>query len=126
MGKTMVAAFLDGAIDSIAHVGDSRVYLVRAGNLKKLTEDHSLVAEQVQRGLLTEEEAEHSPQKNIITRAIGIEATIEPTLSELTLVPGDCLLPCSDCLTRGVRPEQILNTIRAARDPQSASDELVA
>ena len=126
MGTTMVAAFLDAAVVSIAHVGDSRVYLVRGGNLRKLTEDHSLVAEQIQRGLLTEEEAEHSPQQNIITRAIGIEATIEPTLSELTLVPGDCLLLCSDGLTRGVRPEQILDAIRAAPDPQIASDELVA
>jgi serine/threonine protein phosphatase PrpC len=126
MGTTMVAAFLNGVVVSIAHVGDSRVYLVRAGNLRKLTEDHSLVAEQVQRGLLTEEQAEHSQQKNIITRAIGIEATIEPTLSELTLVPEDCLLLCSDGLTRGVRPEQILDAIRGAPDPQIASDELVA
>ena len=126
MGTTIVAAFLDGAAASISHVGDSRVYLVRGGNLRKLTEDHSLVAEQMQRGLLTEEEAEHSPQKNIITRAIGIEATVEPTLSELTLIPGDCLLLCSDGLTRGVRPEQIRDAIRAAPAPQIASDTLVA
>ena len=125
MGTTMVAAFLDGAVVSIAHVGDSRVYLRRGGDLRKLTEDHSLVAEQVRRGLLTEEEAEHSPLQNIITRAIGMEATIEVTLSESTLIPGDCLLLCSDGLTRGVRPDKILDAIRAAPDPQTASNELV-
>src|SRR5438132_620643 len=108
-----------------SHNGDSRVYLVRGRDLRKLTEDHSLVAEQVRRGLLTEAEAEHSPQQNIITRAIGIEATIEVTLSESTLISGDCLLLCSDGLTRGVRPDKILDAIRAAPDPQTASDELV-
>jgi serine/threonine protein phosphatase PrpC len=126
MGTTMVAAFLDGAVVSIAHVGDSRVYLRRGDDLRKLTEDHSLVVDQVRRGLLTEEEAEHSPLQNIITRAIGMEATIEVTLSESTLIPGDCLLLCSDGLTRGVRPDKILDAIRAAPDPQTASDELVA
>jgi PPM family protein phosphatase len=125
MGTTIVAALLEGPVVSIAHVGDSRAYLVRGGVLAQLTEDHSLVAEQVRRGLLTEEEAEYSPQQNIITRAIGIEATIEVTLNELTLIPGDCFLLCSDGLTKGVRAAQILNAIQAAPDPQAASDQLV-
>ena len=125
MGTTIVAALLDGPVVSIAHVGDSRAYLVRKGTLAKLTEDHSLVAEQVRRGLLTEEEAEHSPQQNIITRAIGMGATIEVTLNELTLMPGDCFLLCSDGLTKGVRADQILNTIQTVPDPQAASDQLV-
>ena len=126
MGTTIVAALLDGPVVSIAHVGDSRMYVVRGGELTKLTEDHSLVAEQVRRGLLTEEEAEHSPQQNIITRAIGMEATIEVTVNESTLIPGDCLLLCSDGLTRGVRPTEILDAIQTAPDPQTASDQLVA
>jgi len=126
MGTTIVAALLEGPVVSIAHVGDSRAYLVREGALAKLTEDHSLVAEQVRRGLLTEEEAERSPQQNIITRAIGMEATIEVTLNELTLIPGDCFLLCSDGLTKGVKAAQILDAIRAAPDPQAASDQLVA
>ena len=125
MGTTIVAALLEGPVVSIAHVGDSRAYLVREGALEKLTEDHSLVAEQVRRGLLTEEEAEYSPQQNIITRAIGMEATIEVTLNELTLIPGDCFLLCSDGLTKGVRAAQILEAIQAAPDPQAASDQLV-
>ncbi len=126
MGTTIVAALLDGPVVSIAHVGDSRAYLVREGALAKLTEDHSLVAEQVRRGLLSEEEAEHSPQQNIITRAIGTEATVEVTLKELTLNPGDYLLLCSDGLTKGVSPARILDAIQAAPDPQTASDQLVA
>ena len=126
MGTTIVAALLDGPVVSIAHVGDSRAYMVREGALAKLTEDHSLVAEQVRRGLLTEEEAEHSPQQNIITRAIGMEATIEVSLNELTLISGDCFLLCSDGLTKGVRAAQILDAIQAAPDAQAASDQLVA
>ena len=126
MGTTLVAALLEGPVASIAHVGDSRAYLVREGALEKLTEDHSLVAEQVRRGLLTEEEAEHSPQQNIITRAIGTEATIEVSLNELTLIPGDCFLLCSDGLTKGVRAAQILDAIQAAPDAQAASDQLIA
>ena len=126
MGTTIVAALLDGPVVSIAHVGDSRAYMVREGALAKLTEDHSLVAEQVRRGLLTEEEAEHSPQQNIITRAIGMEATIEVSLNELTLIPGDCLLLCSDGLTKGVRAAQILDAIQDGPDAQAASDQLVA
>jgi PPM family protein phosphatase len=126
MGTTIVAALLEGLVVSIAHVGDSRAYLVREGALEKLTEDHSLVAEQVWRGLLTEEEAEHSPQQNIITRAIGLKETIEVTLNELTLVPGDCFLLCSDGLTKGVGAVQILEAIQAAPDPQAASEQLVA
>jgi serine/threonine protein phosphatase PrpC len=125
MGTTIVAALLDGPVVSIAHVGDSRAYLVRQGALAKLTEDHSLVAEQVRRGLLTEKEAEQSPQQNIITRAIGMEATIEVTLNEMTLMPGDCFLLCSDGLTKGVGATQILDAIQAAPDPQAASDQLV-
>ena len=126
MGTTIVAALLEGPVVSIAHVGDSRAYLVREGALEKLTEDHSLVAEQVWRGLLTEEEAEHSPQQNIITRAIGLEARTEVTLDELMLIPGDCFLLCSDGLTKGVRAAQILDAIQAAPDPQAGSDQLVA
>jgi serine/threonine protein phosphatase PrpC len=126
MGTTIVAALLEGPVASIAHVGDSRAYLVREGALEKLTEDHSLVAEQVRQGLLTEEEAEHSPQQNIITRAIGTEATIEVTLNELMLIRGDCFLLCSDGLTKGVRAARILDAIQAAPDPQAAADKLVA
>ena len=114
MGTTIVAALLEGPVVSIAHVGDSRAYLVRGGAIEKLTEDHSLVAEQVRRGLLTEEEAEHSPLQNIITRAIGMEKAVDITLNELTLLPADCLLLCSDGLTKGVRAAQILDAIAAA------------
>ena len=126
MGTTVVSALLNEGVMSIAHVGDSRLYLVRGGDLIPVTRDHSLVAEQVRRGLLTEEEAERSAQRNIITRALGTSETVEVTLNEVNLIQGDALLLCSDGLTRGVTSSQILAAILAAPDPQTASQHLVA
>ncbi len=125
MGTTVVSAVLNGSVLSIAHVGDSRIYLIRGETIQPLTADHSLVAEQVRRGLMTEEEAERSPQKNIITRALGIEDTVDVDLDEIPLMQGDGVLLCSDGLTRGVKPAEILDVVRRAREPQAASDQLV-
>src|SRR5438093_708951 len=82
MGTTGASAILNGQTLSVAHVGDSRLYLIRGDTIEPLTEDHSLVAEQVRRGMLTEEEAERSPQKNIITRALGIDAAVDVHLHQ--------------------------------------------
>ncbi len=125
MGTTVVSALITGPMLSVAHIGDSRLYLIRGGVIQPLTEDHSLVAEQVRRGLLTEEEAERSPQKNIVTRALGIEATVAVTLDELPLEPSDTLLLCSDGLTRGVKPDDILQAVRSGMTPQATADRLV-
>ena len=125
MGTTVVSALITGQTLSVAHIGDSRLYLIRGGGIQPLTEDHSLVAEQVRRGLLTEEEAERSPQKNIITRALGIEATVEVALDELPLEATDVLLLCSDGLTRGVKPDEILHEVRNGATPQAAAERLV-
>ena len=125
MGTTVVSVAFNGPVLSIAHVGDSRIYLVRGEEIKPLTADHSLVAEQVRRGMITEEEAERSPQKNIITRALGVDETVDVELDEISLMQGDGVLLCSDGLTRGVKPAEILDAIRREKEPQAASDRLV-
>ncbi len=125
MGTTVVSVALNGPVLSVAHVGDSRIYLIRGETIKPLTADHSLVAEQVRRGMMTEEEAERSPQKNIITRALGVDDTVDVDLDEIPLMRGDTVLLCSDGLTRGVKPAEILDVISREKEPQAASERLV-
>ncbi|HEV8243244.1 MAG TPA: Stp1/IreP family PP2C-type Ser/Thr phosphatase [Nitrospirales bacterium] len=125
MGTTVVSAALNGQVLSVAHVGDSRIYLVRGDTIQQLTADHSLVAEHVRMGLLTEEEAERSPQKNIITRALGVDDTVDVALDEVPLTHGDRVLLCSDGLTRGVKPAEILEVLRREEEPQIASERLI-
>jgi protein phosphatase len=126
MGTTVVAVALTDHLLSFAHVGDSRLYLVRNQMIQPLTIDHSWVAEQVRQGLLTEEEAERSPRRNIVTRALGVETTVDVTLGELPLFPDDRLLLCSDGLTKGVQPSTILDTLLAVEDAQTLSRRLVS
>lgn len=107
MGTTLVAAL---ALDHVAHiinVGDSRCYRIHEGEITQLTRDHSLVAELLAMGRITEEEAEHHPHKNIITRALGTESHTEGDLYRVELAPGDQLLFCSDGLSNLVRPEEM-------------------
>lgn len=125
MGTTVVAALLQGQILSVAHVGDSRLYLIRGDHIVPLTSDHSLVAEQVRSGMLTEEQAERSPRKHVLTRAVGIEPTIEVELGELPIRTHDILLLCSDGLTRGIGAPELLRTVRASSDLPSASARLI-
>jgi protein phosphatase len=125
MGTTVAAARLSGHALSIAHVGDSRVYLIRDGVMQPLTVDHSWVAEQVAQGNMTEEEAEYSPRRNIVTRALGVESTVEIDLAELPVLAGDLLLLCSDGLTRGVRCSEILRTLQQDRDLGEKTDRLI-
>jgi PPM family protein phosphatase len=125
MGTTVVAALIHGDLLSFAHVGDSRLYLVRHGSMQPLTTDHSWVVEQVRSGLLTEEEAERSPHRNIVTRALGIDRQVDITLGELPLCPNDRLLLCSDGLTRDLRAAGIRENVMAAGDAQAATQRLV-
>ncbi len=126
MGTTLVSALITDDVLSLAHVGDSRMYLIRRDTIQALTADHTLVAEQVRQGFLTEEEAARSPQKNIVTRALGVEDTVDVELNEMPLLNNDVLLLCSDGLTRGVEPDAILQVIRRETDPQIASERLVS
>ena len=126
MGATLTAAWIDGAKLSIAHVGDSRAYLLRSGSLLQLTRDHSLVAEQVRRGILTPAEAEESTMQSVLLRALGAQAAIEVDAEEHTLFPRDVLLLCSDGLTRMVTEPEIAGTLQAETDPTRAAEKLVA
>ena len=126
MGATLTAAWIDGAKLSIAHVGDSRAYLLRSGSLLQLTRDHSLVAEQVRRGILTAAEAEESTMQSVLLRALGAQAAIEVDAEEHTLFPRDVLLLCSDGLTRVVTEPEIAGTLQAETDPTRAAEKLVA
>jgi PPM family protein phosphatase len=126
MGTTVVAARLTERYLSIAHVGDSRLYLIRKGAIQALTNDHSWVAEQVAKGYMTEEEAEHSPRRNVVTRALGVESTVDIDLAEIPIFNGDLLLLCSDGLTRGVRCCEILRTVEAAGDLCDKAGRLVS
>jgi len=127
MGTTIVAACLSPKdLLSIAHVGDSRLYLIRNGRIDALTADHSWVAEQVRRGLMTEDEAERSSKRNIVTRALGVERVVEVELGEIPVRHGDRFLLCSDGLTRGVRSPDILRTLEAASSMEDSADRLLA
>jgi protein phosphatase len=125
MGTTVVCALLDGPMLSVAHAGDSRMYLVRGENIHALTSDHSLVAEQVRQGILTEEQAEKSAQKNIVTRALGVEESLQVDLDEIEMEKGDVVLLCSDGLTKGVKPWEIMKVLRDEKEPQAACDRLI-
>ncbi|MGH7234961.1 MAG: Stp1/IreP family PP2C-type Ser/Thr phosphatase [Nitrospiraceae bacterium] len=125
MGTTVVSAVIWGQILSIASVGDSRMYLIRGGSIQPLTADHSLVAEQVRRGILTEEEAERSPHRHVLTRALGIDQYVQVEVNEICLLERDALLLCSDGLTGGVRPPEILRVIGSEPEPQAACERLV-
>jgi protein phosphatase len=107
MGTTLTAAIVEGEEVSIAHVGDSRAYVFRDGELRMLTADHSLVEELRRQGRLTEEQAEDHPQRSIITRALGPEAEVEVDTMTYRARPGDVYLICSDGLTTMVRDEEI-------------------
>jgi len=125
MGSTIVAVLVDGGMYSIAHVGDSRIYLLRKGTIEQLTQDHSLVMEHVRRGLITAEQAQHSEIQNIILRALGTEEHVEPDLSDLVAQPGDTLLLTSDGLTRHVSDQGILEIVDRASSCKQACESLI-
>jgi protein phosphatase len=125
MGSTVVAAQISGNVMSIANVGDSRIYLLRSGELRQLTEDHSLVREQVRQGLISAEEAEHSELSNVILRALGAEPAVEVDLDEIWVGAGDQVLLCSDGLTRMVADADIAKVLSSTPTPQDAADRLV-
>lgn len=126
MGTTAVGLlFLNNKV-SIAHVGDSRAYRLRHGDFEMLTEDHSLLQELVRKGFYTKEEAEQSDQKNVITRALGIEPKVEVDLAEEITDIGDLYLVCSDGLTDMVEDDDIHRILHECGDDiEKAADELV-
>ena len=125
MGTTLVAArFFDGVF-SIANVGDSRIYLFRDGELLQLTEDHSLVMEQVRRGMLTLDEAKRSSAQNIITRALGTDESTLPDLGEFPAQGGDVLLLTTDGVLRHVTDDEIRKVLRQLQSLDAACATLI-
>jgi protein phosphatase len=126
MGATLTIAWINGSTLSIAHVGDSRAYLLRSGTLQQLTTDHSLVAEQVRRGILSPAQAEESEMQSVLLRALGSQPEIEVDAEEHGLFPRDVLLLCSDGLTRMVTEPEIAGILQAELDPEKAAGKMVA
>jgi protein phosphatase len=126
MGTTIVAGLAEEGTVSVAHVGDSRAYLVRDERLSRLTNDHSWVFEQVQAGMITEAEAEKHPLRNVITRALGGALQVVPDAKEVEARSGDIYLLCSDGLTGMVPEEDILRIVLENRkDLEKACQQLV-
>ncbi|MEX5219141.1 MAG: protein phosphatase 2C domain-containing protein [Nitrospira sp.] len=125
MGTTTASILISGQVASIAHVGDSRVYLIRDGTVQALTCDHSLISEQVRVGLLNEDDANQASHRHVLTRAVGVGATVDVELAEVPLLSGDLLLLCTDGLSC-VPPAQLLRVSRTCTDPQTLSDRLIA
>lgn len=125
MGTTLVAVAIQNGHALIGHVGDSRCYLFRNGRLTRETNDHSLVDEQVRLGHMTQEDADRSPLRNVITRAIGTQKTVEAEIADLPLEPGDMLLLCSDGLTREVSEDRIAAILRGAGKVDDLCQQLI-
>lgn len=125
MGTTLVAAVIRGNDLTVANVGDSRAYLVRADRLTQITRDHSLVAEQVAAGAMTEQEARESQHRNIITRALGHRQRVDVDIFEIRLLPEDRLLLTTDGLHDYVDEEEMVSTV-LSRHPEDASRDLVS
>jgi PPM family protein phosphatase len=113
MGTTLVVClFYDNRV-LVAHLGDSRVYLLREGSFRQITRDHSLLQEQIDAGLITAEQAKNAQHKNLVTKALGIDPTVEPEIHEYAARPGDLYLLCSDGLCDMVDDEDIDMTLQA-------------
>ncbi len=124
MGTTVVAAILDGRALYLAHVGDSRAYLAGPEGLEQLTRDHSIVQAMVEKGQLTQDEAKNHPRKHFITRALGVEETVECDYMELTVPEQSRLLICTDGLTNMVESEDIFALVQSG-EASEAPERLI-
>ena len=124
MGTTVVAATISNQMMYFANVGDSRLYLINQG-IQQLTKDHSLVEEMVRLGGINEEEARHHPDKNIITRAIGVKEDVEVDFYEFSLKKGDIILMCSDGLSNMIEDEEIFAIVQGGRDIVESGQALI-
>lgn len=124
MGTTLVAVTVQDDTAYVANVGDSRLYKI-GGTIEQITEDHSLVEEMVRMGEISKEEARNHPEKNIITRAIGVSETVEPDYFDTKLEKGECLLLCSDGLSNMLEDAQIKEILDRRTNLRSGAEELV-
>jgi serine/threonine protein phosphatase PrpC len=126
MGATVVAVWIvDSQLASVAHVGDSRIYRLRGEEFTQITEDHSFVADQVRRGLMTKHEATHSNMQSVLLRALGVEPEVQVDVTEKDVMEGDTFLLCSDGLTRELSNAQISATLAEIENPQHAAEQLI-
>lgn len=125
MGTTLVAACICGEEMKVANVGDSRLYLIREKTIIQITRDHSLVEEMVRVGELDRESARTHPKKNIITRAVGVTASVTADFFDVTLMKGDTILLCSDGLSNMLEDEEIKMIMSMQRDIGSKAEALV-
>lgn len=125
MGTTLTVFLVEGNTLRLAHVGDSRAYLLRDGQLQQITKDHTVVQRMVDEGRITAPEAHIHPQRSILTRALGVDQEIQVDQASIEPQPGDRLLLCSDGLTGMIDEEVILGILTQEQDPQAASDALV-
>ncbi|MFE5319670.1 Stp1/IreP family PP2C-type Ser/Thr phosphatase [Paenibacillus sp. NPDC056579] len=125
MGTTVVTVLADEHTVVIGHIGDSRAYKFKNGQIEQLTEDHSLVNELVKNGQITKEEATHHPRRNVLTRALGTEPTIEVDIQDLPWTNGELLLICSDGLSSLVSTEQLLTLVNGAEALDDKAKQLV-
>lgn len=125
MGTTITAIAVEGSTAHLAHVGDSRCYLIRQGMITQVSQDHTLVARMVDEGKLTARQAESHPQRSILTRALGASPEVDVDTLELELVGGDRILLCSDGLTAVLRDEELLQFATSTHDLQAICGELV-
>jgi serine/threonine protein phosphatase PrpC len=126
MGTTLVALLVAQGRVALAHVGDSRVYLVRDGRIRLLTDDHSIVGDLLRRQKITEDAAREHPHRHVLTRALGASPEAEPDLAELTPANGDTFVLCSDGLTTHLRDDEIREVIAQGGSLQKRCDELIA
>ena len=127
MATTVAAVLVDGASANLGHVGDSRIYLFRGGELSQLTSDHSWVNEQLQNGIISAEQARTHPLRNVVTRALGGKADLQVDMQTHAIAPGDELVLCSDGLTTMVPDEHIARILNdAGSDFEGAAENLVA
>ena len=125
MGTTLVAALVDEKTATVVNVGDSRAYHITADGITKVTRDHSIVQMMVDQGELTEEQAKNYPGKNLITRAVGTDVTVECDLFRVLLEQGDCLLLCSDGLSNLLDEQEILFEVAHGEQPGSCCQRLL-
>ena len=125
MGTTVVANFFYENRVCIAHIGDSRCYRFRRDKLQQLTRDHSLLQDQIDFGLITQEEARHAQHKNLLTKALGIDPIVEPDINEYRTEAGDIYLLCSDGLCGPVEDEDIARTLADYPDIKVATSKLI-
>lgn len=126
MGTTLTAAIVEGGRIALAHVGDSRAYLLHGGILRQLTQDHSMVADMIRRGQITESDARVHPHRSVITRALGTDAEMVADTYEIDAGTGDRLLLCSDGLSGLIEDTRIAEILGGHRSPEDAAAELIA